>query len=414
LLDYRWSFLLNVRIHKRTDRGAILGGMLGQDPRGSGSSQARPYSNDRGSNGKRLRRDPDAARGEYPPNRRWTEPDNGELPEPRANLSVCTRFCTLRTSVETRLRMSEHGHNHDHRHGSQRALLIALVFTTFFAVVEAVAGWWSNSLALVGDAGHMITDSVALGLGAAAAWVSRRPPSLRHSYGLKRAESLGALLNIVFMLAVIVYIGVEAIRRLASPQPVDGQVVMLVAAIGLFVNLGAAWVLHRGEQNLNVRGAMLHVLGDLLGSVAALAAGAVIWFTGWYPIDPILSAFIGALILVGSLRLLRDVVHIVMEGVPRNVNLEELGQAIADVAYVNHVHDLHVWALDSVTYAVSAHVVIDDMADWSQCRRQVEETLAAKFGIAHSTLQPEGPSTFAHECADGSCGPIFSSRRFEQ
>ncbi len=310
-----------------------------------------------------------------------------------------------------------HGHAHDHDHdhgsptpGSQQVLLIALGLTTAFAGVEAVAGWWSNSLALLGDAGHMITDSLALGLGAAAAWMSRRPPTLRHSYGLKRAEALGALVNVGFMLVVIAGIGYEAVRRLAAPEPVNGRIVMLVAGIGLVVNLAAAWVLHRGEQNLNVKGAMLHVFGDLLGSVAALAAGAVVWLTGWYPIDPLLSGFIGLLILIGSVRLLRDVVHIVMEGVPRNVNFEQLGQAIADVSCVSHVHDLHVWALDSATYAVSAHVVIDDMSDWSLCRRNVEEKLAAEFGIAHSTLQPEAPETFVQECVDGSCGPVFSSR----
>ncbi len=296
---------------------------------------------------------------------------------------------------------------------SQQVLLVALGLTAAFAVVEALAGWWSNSLALLGDAGHMITDSVALGLGAAAAWMSRRPPSLRHSYGLKRAEALGALVNVAFMLVVIVGIGYEAVQRLASPEPVNGRIVMLVAGIGLIVNVAAAWVLHRGEQNLNVKGAMLHVLGDLLGSVAALAAGAVIWLTGWYPIDPLLSAFIGLLILIGSVKLLRDVVHIVMEGVPHNVNFEQLGQAIADVACVSHVHDLHVWALDSATYAVSAHVVIDDMSNWSHCRRTLEEKLATEFGIAHSTLQPEPPETFVQACVDGSCGPVFSSRGME-
>jgi cobalt-zinc-cadmium efflux system protein len=307
----------------------------------------------------------------------------------------------------------EHVHDRDHERGlgSERALIIALGFTTFFALIEALAGWWSNSLALLGDAAHMITDSAALGLGAAAAWVSRRPPSLRHSYGFKRAETVGALLNGILMLGVVAYIVIESVQRIASSQPVKGEAVMIVAAVGLAVNVGAAWVLHRGEQNLNVRGAMLHVIGDLLGSLAALAAGIVIWLTGWYPIDPILSIFIAVLILIGSLRLLRDVVHIVMEGVPRDIDLERVGQAIADVGCVSHVHDLHVWAIDSATYAVSAHVVIDAMADWTLCRRRVEAKLAAEFGIAHSTLQPEAAEAFERECANGSCGPIFSTRR---
>jgi cobalt-zinc-cadmium efflux system protein len=305
----------------------------------------------------------------------------------------------------------DHGHPHDQSHSqarsSQSALLWALGFTTLFAVVEAVAGWWSNSLALIGDAGHMVTDSLSLGLAVAAIRISRRPPSLRLSYGFKRAEAIGALANAVFMLGVVAYIGIEAASRLASPRPVNGAAVIVVAALGLIVNVVTASVLHGGEQNLNVRGAMLHVLGDLLGSVAAVAAGAVIWLTGWYPIDPILSAFIGALILVGIFRLLRDVLRIIMEGVPADVDFECVGQTLANAPSVTHVHDLHVWALDSATYAVSAHVVINDMQDWSRCRRRLERTLAEDFGIDHATLQPEAPEIFQQECENGSCGPVF-------
>lgn len=309
--------------------------------------------------------------------------------------------------------MPEHTHRHEHRHSSQSALLFALVFTTLFALIEAVAGWWSNSLALIGDAGHMISDSAALGLGALAARVSRAPPSLRHSYGLKRAETVGALLNSVLMLGVIGYIGVEAARRLAAPEPVNGGTVALVAAAGLCVNLGAAWALRRGEQNLNVKGAMLHVIGDLLGSAAALVSGAVIWLTGWYPIDSLLSAFIAILILVSSVRLLRDVLHIVMEGVPRDIDLGNVGQTMAGVPGVWHIHDLHVWALDSSTYAVSAHVVLPNMSGWERCRRALETMLTDKFGITHATLQPESPEAFASACADNSCGPVFSNPTFD-
>lgn len=291
--------------------------------------------------------------------------------------------------------------------------MLALAFTGLFAIIEALAGWWSNSLALIGDAGHMITDSMALGLGALAARVSQRPPSLRHSYGLKRAETVGALVNIVLMLGVIAYLGIEAVQRLATPRSINGGAVMLVAAIGLFVNLGAAWALNRGEQNLNVRGAMLHVMGDLLGSVAALASGTIIWVTGWYPIDAVLSIFIGVLILVSSLRLLRDVVHVVMEGVPKDIDLEKLGRAMATVSGVQHVHDLHVWALDSSTYAVSAHVVLADMSEWERHRRSLEAMLSKSFGITHATLQPENVEAFESACADNSCGPVFHNEGVE-
>lgn len=308
--------------------------------------------------------------------------------------------------------MAEHAHSHSHhhhRHGSQFVLLGALVLTGAFAGVEAVAGWWSNSLALIGDAGHMLTDSLSLGIGALAAWMSRRPPSPKHSYGLARAETLGALVNILFMLGVIGFITVEAIDRLSHPAPVKGEAVLVVAALGLAVNIAVAWVLHRGEQNLNVRGAMLHVMGDLLGSVAALVAGAVILWTGWTPIDPILSLLIAALILTSSLKLLRDVLHVIMEGVPFDVDLYAVGQAMADRQGVSHVHDLHIWALDSGTYAISAHVVVEGLDDWDASRNELEFLLAERFGINHSTLQPESEKCFDQRCVEGSCGKAYSS-----
>jgi cobalt-zinc-cadmium efflux system protein len=303
--------------------------------------------------------------------------------------------------------MSEAHHHHD-RHGGYGVLLLALAFTLLFAFVEAAAGWWSNSLALIGDAGHMVTDSLALGLGALAAWMSRKPPSGRHSYGLKRAEVIGALANIVFMALVVTYIGIEAVGRWTSPEPVKGGVVMVVAALGLAVNAVVARVLHGGEQNLNVRGALLHVLGDLLGSAAALVAGAVVWLTAWYPIDPILSLVIGILILLSSLRLLGDVLHVIMEGVPRDIDLEVVGRDLASVDGVRHVHDLHVWALDSSTYAVSAHVVVGKMTAWESCRARLEARLLERFGISHATLQPEEVGTFDSKCAENSCGPVYS------
>lgn len=307
--------------------------------------------------------------------------------------------------------MSSHNHSahDDHRHGSsQKSLLLALVFTTFFAIVEAVAGWLSNSLALIGDAGHMVTDSLALGLGALAAWMSRKSPSRKHSYGLLRAETVGAMLNVLFMLAVIAFIVIESIERLAEPSPVKGGMVMVVATIGLFVNIGAAWVLHRGEQNLNVKGAMLHVMGDLLGSVAALIAGAVILLTSWYPIDPILSLFISLLILVSSLRLLRDVLHVVMEGVPQDIELDDVGYRMAAVEGIRHVHDLHVWSLDSGTYSLSAHVVIENIDAWEEYRSRLVDLISTKYGIEHITLQPENNADFNKRCADDACGVIYS------
>ncbi|WP_163144116.1 cation diffusion facilitator family transporter, partial [Arhodomonas sp. KWT] len=180
-----------------------------------------------------------------------------------------------------------HGHDHDHTPSSGRALLIGLVLTGGFALVELVAGWLSGSLALIGDAGHMVTDSLALGLGALASRLSQRPPSERHSFGFQRAEIVGALVNAGFMLVVVAWIAYEAVQRLIHPVEVQGGMVLVVAAIGLAMNVVVLRVLHGGEQNLNTQGAILHVLGDLLGSVAALASGLVIALTGWFPIDPL-------------------------------------------------------------------------------------------------------------------------------
>ncbi|RMD80630.1 MAG: cation transporter [Gammaproteobacteria bacterium] len=283
------------------------------------------------------------------------------------------------------------GHGHAHGHGSGAALWWSFGLTLAFAGVEALAGWWAGSLALLGDAGHMVSDATALGLAALAAWVARRPPSLRHSYGLGRAEVVAALANSLFMVAVVVGIAGAALERLSRPQPVAGGTVALVAALGLGVNLLAAWLLERGEQSLNTRAALLHVLGDLLGSVAALAAGLVIHFTGWTPIDPLLSLLISALILFSALRLLREALHILMEGVPPHLDLREVGQAMAELPGVDSVHDLHIWTLASGTVMLSAHVVVPSMAGWEQTLEALRRLLRERYGIDHVTLQPEPP-----------------------
>lgn len=269
-----------------------------------------------------------------------------------------------------------------------------MLLTLGFAVVEAVAGWWSGSLALLGDAAHMVTDTAALGLAAFAAWIMRRPPSARHSYGLGRAEVIVALINGLLMSAIVIGIGWAALERLHAPQPVAGAVVMGVAAAGLLVNVLVARLLLHGEQSLNTRGALLHVLGDLLGSVAALASGAVIYFTGWTPIDPLLSLLICALILYSSLRLLRDTLHVIMEGVPPEIDLAEAGQALAGVPGVRSVHDLHIWTLSSGVVALSAHVVVDDLGGWGEVLGGLRKLLHERYAIDHVTLQPE-PCTHA-------------------
>lgn len=287
----------------------------------------------------------------------------------------------------------ERGESHTHHHvgheGNGRTLIIALLLTLSFSVVEAVVGWWSGSLALLSDAAHMLTDSSALGLAAGAAWLARRPPSTRHSYGLVRAEVLAALFNSLLMLVLIGYIVHEAIDRFSTPRDIEGKAVIVVAVIGLAINIVVAWVLSRGEHTLNSRAALLHVLGDALGSVAAITAGIVIVTTGWTPIDPLLSLLVAALILVSAVRLLREVLHVLMEGVPGSVKLETVGSDLAALAGVRRVHDLHVWTLSSGTIALSAHLEINDLAEWPAILDAARRAMDAGHGIRHVTLQPE-------------------------
>jgi cobalt-zinc-cadmium efflux system protein len=285
-----------------------------------------------------------------------------------------------------------HGHDH-HAHANRNgSLLVALLLTLSFAGVEALAGWWSGSLALLADAAHMLTDSSALALAAAAAWLARRPPSRLHSYGLARAEVLAALINSLLMLALLGFIVHEALGRFGTPRDIRGGAVIGVAVVGLAVNLVVAWVLSHGEQSLNSRAALLHVLGDALGSVAAIAAGVVIVTTGWMPIDPLLSLLVAALILVSALRLLREAVHVLMEGVPLHVRLDAVGHDLAALDGVRRVHDLHVWTLSSGSIALSAHLEIRSLADWPAILTAARQTLDRQHAIQHVTLQPEVPA----------------------
>ena len=286
-----------------------------------------------------------------------------------------------------------HHHHHHHPHGSTsngKLLLFSLLFTLLFAVIEAVTGWLSQSLALLGDAGHMLSDSVALALAALASWVALRPPTQRHSYGLQRFEVITALVNGLIMLLIVVAILVHALDRIAEPRAVASVPVMIVAGLGLIVNVVIILLLSRGQENLNIRAAMLHVMGDILGSVAALISGVVIYISGWYLVDPILSLFICAILLFSSVRLLREAMHVLMEGVPLHLDLKEVGDRLAshDASIVS-VHDLHIWSLSSGRIALSAHLVLRDLSRWDSLLRDIEQMLQQQFGIDHTTLQPE-------------------------
>ncbi len=289
------------------------------------------------------------------------------------------------------LNAMEHRHDLPHRHNATSHLHLAwpVALTLGYAFVEALGGWLTNSLALLGDAGHMFSDSVSLSLAWLASWIALKPPTRKHSYGLARVEIIVALLNGLFMLFVVGGIVHEAIQRLQHPRLISGGEVMLIAVVGLLVNIGVAWHLNKGQKNLNARAALLHVMGDLLGSVAAIAAGAIIYFTGWTRIDPILSILISLLILASTFNLLREALHVLMEGVPLNLDLNLVEAEMAKMEGVSSIHDVHIWTLASGVVALSAHVVLHDLHGWMHVLPAMREMLNDRYGINHVTLQPE-------------------------
>jgi cobalt-zinc-cadmium efflux system protein len=283
--------------------------------------------------------------------------------------------------------MAEHHHHAHHPHGP--ALGSAALLTMGFAALEAVGGWWTGSLALLSDAGHMLTDGAALALAAGAAWIARRPPSERHSYGLGRAEVLAALVNALAMLAIAGTIGYETLLRWQAPLPVKGGAAALIALVGLALNVVILQRLTPHRHDLNTRAAMLHVLGDALGSAAALASCLVILLTGWLRADAAASALICLLIAVSAVQLTRESLHALMEGVPRGLSVEAIGREMARVEGVLSVHDLHVWMLSGSRTALSAHVVVSHIHQWDRTLGALQRCLHEKFGIDHVTLQPE-------------------------
>jgi cobalt-zinc-cadmium efflux system protein len=282
---------------------------------------------------------------------------------------------------------ARHGHFYEQR--SQAALAAALALTLGFAVVEVATGFLANSLALISDAGHMVTDAAALGLALLAQLIAKRRPSARYSFGFGRAEALAAFVNGLAMLLVVGWIVFEAIQRFAAPQPVQGGMVLVVAAIGLCINLLVAWSLSRDKESMNTRAALVHVLGDLLGSVAALIAGAVIMLTGWMQIDPILSLLVSLLILRSTIGVLRESFHHLMEGVPDSADYTRIGADLASIPGVVSVHDLHVWEMSPGQPALIGHLHIDDMQQWPDILERVKAMLRTRHGIDHITLQAE-------------------------
>src|SRR5829696_659775 len=276
----------------------------------------------------------------------------------------------------------------------RRPLAIALAITTTFFVVELIGASISNSLALLADAAHMLTDVAALGMALFAIWLASRPSSPERTFGYLRAEILAAVVNAVSLIVLAIYIFWEAWQRFQEPPEVKSGPLLVVAVAGMLANIASAWVLSRGSghrDNLNTRGAFLHVLGDLLGSVATIAAALIIAFTGWYAADPILSVLIGGLVVFGAWTLLRESVDVLLEAAPRGVVIADVRRAMDAVPGVAGVHDLHVWTVTSGLTALSAHVETDNLAGWDTCMKGLASMLRERFDIAHVTLQPEPP-----------------------
>jgi cobalt-zinc-cadmium efflux system protein len=286
-----------------------------------------------------------------------------------------------------------HSHSHEgHSHGggsqNVRTLATALAITATYTVAEVIGGLITGSLALLADAGHMLSDNFSLGLALFAFWLSAKPPTPERSFGYKRAEILAALVNGVTLVAISIWIFYEAYHRFQDPPEILGGWMMAVAVMGLFVNVAAAWVLMRSEaESLNLQGALRHVLADLAGSAGVIAAALIIVLTGWLYADPIISVLIGFLVLVSSWKLLKDSVSILLEQAPLGMDANEIGRKMVGVAGVEEVHDLHVWTITSGFPALAAHVIVGNDQDCHERRRELEKVLYREFGIEHTTLQ---------------------------
>ncbi len=290
-------------------------------------------------------------------------------------------------------------HHHGHHHGplmeggtaNQRRVLFAMLLTGGFMVAEVIGGLLSGSLALLADAGHMLTDSAALALAWLAFRVAQRPADARRSFGYRRFEVLAAFANALALFAIVAWILFEAVQRLLDPVEIHGAPMLGVATIGLLVNIVAFLILHRGqEQNLNIRGASMHVLSDLLGSVAAIMAALVILATGWTPVDPILSVIVALLIIRSAWKLLQQSTHILLEGTPEEIDRDAIYRHLTEaIPEVIDVHHIHAWSLSDSQTVMTLHAQISEQSDQSVLLERMKALLAQQFNVSHATIQFE-------------------------
>lgn len=299
-----------------------------------------------------------------------------------------------------------HQHNHTEGDGNRNRLLAAFIVTAVFMVAEVAGGILSGSLALLADAGHMLTDAAALLVALLAVQFSQRKPNARHTFGLLRLTTLAAFVNALALLAITALIVWEAIRRFYQPQPVAGGLMLVIAVAGLLANLLSFWLLHRGseEKNLNVRAAALHVLGDLLGSVGAIVAALIILFTGWTPIDPILSVLVSVLILRSAWALLKESFHELLEGSPGSVNADKLKRDLTlSIAEVRNVHHVHIWQVGEKP-VMTLHVQVIPPHDHDALLHRIHDYLHRNYQIDHATVQMEYQPCGGDNCDLGHAG----------
>jgi cobalt-zinc-cadmium efflux system protein len=301
--------------------------------------------------------------------------------------------------------MHDHGHKGQDRHRNRRRLGAALLLAAGYMGVEVVGGLWTGSLALLADAGHMLSDVAALALALFASWIASQPSGARWTYGLARAEILAALVQGALLVAVAILVVLEAVERLGQPTPILGPGMLLVATGGIVVNLAGLAVLESGRhESLNVRGAWLHVLSDTLGSLGAVVAGFLVWRFDWLWADPAASLGISALVLFSAWHLLREAVDVLMEAAPRHLDPGEIETALMELPDVVRVHDLHVWTIGSGEISLSCHVVAKEYAAGTELLALAYRVLGQRFGIDHATLQVE-PEDFEHETPRSVCDP---------
>ncbi|MBD3921071.1 cation diffusion facilitator family transporter [Paenibacillus sp. PR3] len=291
---------------------------------------------------------------------------------------------------------SHHGHSHHgHVHGgagNRQGLAVALCITGGIMVLEFFGGLMTNSLALLSDSGHMLSDTAAIALSLVAFWFAAKPATASNTYGYHRFEILAALFNALTLFVIAGMIAVEAYHRLNAPPDVAGLPMMAIAAVGLLANLLSAWALMRKgdiENNLNVRSAYLHILGDALGSVGAIVAALLVTLFGWNWADPVVSVLVALLILRSAWGILKSVLHILMEGTPEGIDSDEVREALLSIAGVRDVHDLHIWTITSGLPAISGHLLVQENIDCQNILRDALAKLESQFGLTHATLQIE-------------------------